>query len=468
MAQRKVLSTLIITALCSIAFNAHAQIKPGKGMFIDDVSYDMGCSGDGACQSITERLQQYGSNQMWYLFPDFGYIDRIPAVGESVIIDSQCNGRPPIGVAATYNAMPMISPLVLSEPSLGTCQPGTTITAHYHINNNYRVLPLFTAANSSMFTNASPAQLQQFALALAKLINNDPNAAGIAFDIEPAFKQGDTTLNFYGTLAKALEPGKILAIFDANRDDLAAAVVQLKLDNVLVLQALYDFGVFGLPDSQAIPLETEGNKPGYAAIAKQYAKAYFGDGSQPQMNIPVMFVLPGSATSSIWDSLQFYNTSLPAKGPINPYKNSDVTATHCFANPPSWLSQFLTAAPGHQPSEQGLAAFFVSAQNCLRYDNPQQSEGKPVKFIQYFNAALNAVNAIVTSLPASQQAVYIGSALYTTRAAGHTSEAYNDINCAKHYYSTYYTSSLLKQCIGVFPSNISDTVLQTFIHGSQM
>ncbi|GAB6042910.1 hypothetical protein [Endothiovibrio diazotrophicus] len=453
---KTITASFIAIGLLGAAQLQAAGITPGNGVFIDDVSYDMACAADSTCPSVTRRLAQYAPNTT-YLFPDFGYIDTVPATGnQPASIQSTCGKLSP-GTVATYYAMPMIKPDVFNEPSLGQCQAGTAVTAHYAQNGKYRVLPLFTASGSRMFDQASTAQLTRLATAIAQLINDDPNAAGVAFDIEPAFKNPTTTRDFFGTLAKQLSNGKIIAVFDANRRDLAA----LQLHNALVLQALYDYGAFpNYLENQAIPLADYdgGRHPGYATLTQQYARAYFGNGNQPQMNVPVMFVLPGSATSTIWSALQFYNQGVSTKGPGNPYPNTAGAA--CLDQPPSWLNQFLTEPNGHPGN--GLASAFVGSGNCTRYDNTQTYQGRSVTFIDYFEASLNAVQTVVKALPSEQQTHYIGSALYTMRAAGPQAEDYNDIDCAKHYYSVYGTKSLLSRCIGVFPTDIGDTILQAF------
>lgn len=414
--------------------NVSSSIPVGNGVIVDDVAQDISCSG-GSCTSVL--LQTLSSNydvsgQNFYIIPDFASITNLPS-GSLSPAHEKCDGSSPLGFVLNYLSLPLIKESVLSMPELGSCVPGATVTSVYKNQSgsglNVIVLPMING-DASGINSASSDTLTKLAGIIADTINADPSAGGVAFDLESPTLSESATTTFIGELAKQLAAkGKYIAIFDPKLEQLAP--ISAKYKNIIALTALYDYGLNASAPYEPLSVST------YQSYTSDHAvEAYFGGFGK---DIPVLFVTPASATTTLWEHLNVYNTNFP-KG-IDPGLSEKPVSCSMSSLPVSILKQFLTSPPGGQDPVD----YFLS--QCQRYDN----SGGATQ-LEYFNASLSA---ITSGYAASQNPdrKLIGTVLYNQKPSG-----FYGLTCAKNGYSLFDTSSLHKKCLGFYPEDISDSI----------
>ncbi|TNF65595.1 MAG: hypothetical protein EP298_11665 [Gammaproteobacteria bacterium] len=435
------LLVFLIFIILPFAVMADGVVLPkGNGVIIDDVAQDMLCNSQKSeCHSsLIDDVNQYykSKNKTLYIFPDFANIVQLHKSGLSNINDN-CDLNTNQYVL-NYNSLPLIKSSVLSMPQLGKCISGLTITKLYRNLDNYsqnRIIMPMINGSAQLLNSANTTQLVQLADIIAKAINDDPNASGVSFDLENPSMSEAVITKFIGPLAAKLkQSNKAVAIFDANLEALASISEQYQ--NVIALVALYDYGL-----NPALPYNPiRVNR--YQQYTQDHAvAAYFGGYGK---DIPVLFVSPAAATTTLWENLDVYNSNF-TQG-VNP--GLELTPTECDTNnvPDSILNQFLTLADGsHSPS---AVTNFINA--CKAYENPHD-----IKQIDYFNASLKA---IILGYQASEnnQKKLLGTVLYNQKPNG-----FYAIICAKNSYSIYETPSLYKKCLGFYPETISNAIWQS-------
>lgn len=179
-----------------------------------------------------------------------------------------------------------------------------------------------------------------------------------------------------------------------------------------------------------------------------------------------MFVLPASATSTMWSTAQSYNTSInPSKSYVNPTSintpglciNDAVNVTTSINY--QVLAQFICTFQSNtllcpiksppNPVTQYVAQFL---NDCKSYSNTSGMN-------DYFNAALTAVKAVTATRSSTTLPRFIGNSLYAWRI-----NAMNDISGAIKYYSIYGDSTLYKTDTEVFPPQITPEAWITYLN----
>lgn len=408
--------------------------------------------------------------------------------------------------------------------SLGICVNGIDVTNYYKntVGIPYVVpvveLPDFStyigvpssaavAALKSGDTASSldASQVLAIADAISTLIVNDKNAYGVAFDNELAINKATSPLLkpavnctglyyealFYGRIAQNLAAAsKYLFLFDAPEtgntlyqntaivDPTSTskppancqfdttkfpALTYGPLKNIVLQKPLYD-----------MLATTDGTSGGPTSVtdntnqAKKSITSYLGTPNGP----PVTFVLPASATSTMWESLQIYN--IPgfnyalqnvSPAPVLPTKIVPIAqAGTCKQDAASAttinykvLSQYLCNVTGPKScivptSQSAIAALindFINLPNCGSFSN------NGVKMQDYFAGETNLITSASTS---NQSQTYLGSSLYAWRIS-----AMSDLGGAKSVPSLLGIPGPSSYSVQLFPMDISDDVWTTFI-----
>lgn len=406
---------------------------------------------------------------------------------------------------------------------IGACVSGLTVTDYY--KNTVKipyVVPVVEIPSFSSFIGSPSSaaigppvdptqvslgipQVLNIANAVAEMIISDPNAYGVGFDNEPAINKATSSANaaikvncqgmyyeqlFYGAIAAKLaqaSPPKYLFLFDApdTGNSLYQGITTMvdpsststppqncalnsasfppltygPLKNIVLQKPLYDLGdTTNLPANGPISLSDN------IGLTTQVISSYLGMANGP----PVTFVLPASATSTMWDSLQIYNlptlrTQLATNPSLYPTSISIQSASRCNQDALTIssinyqvLSQFLCADNSSNscltPSSS-LATIratiegFIGTNNCGSFTNQTTLQS-------YFAAGLPLITRSTTS---QKKQPYLGSSLYAWRI-----KAMSDIEAAPSYYSLDGPSNL-PPSIQLFPMDISDGVWNDFI-----
>ena len=353
------------------------------------------------------------------------------------LISDQCPSDSSVPKIAYY-ALPQINPSMYTG-ALGPCVTGESATAYYAgINKNapLKVVPVAEYADDSFpafMSTATSAEITTIATALAQTILKDPSVYGLAIDNEKSINGSNqtpaapnTTVGqqkeefFFAELARILAGGKkYLFLFDAPT---SAKALYSTYTNIVFMQPLYD-----LDNSDPAVHTSTAYNPDQLASPYTQSVNNVAAGTLTNIQAPgqsVMFVVPASATSTIWDFEMSYNYP-PPNNYVNPILNvPGITANSqgfCSGIPRDnkVTNTVLTAMidPGYSIDT------FLGANNCYLFTNTT-----PLN--DYFLTSLQAITA--AKKQTSQQVNYLGAALYAWRISG-----INDINAAKYYPSIY-------------------------------
>lgn len=418
---------------------------------------------------------------------------------------------------------------------LGTCISGQTATSYYKNTvkipyvvpvveisdfSNYIGVPSSAAVadgKGSTLPSLGPTQVLAIADAIATMILQDPNAYGVAFDNELAINKATSPLGapaanctgmyyeqlFYGRIAeqlKASTPSKYLFLFDApdsgtNLYTGASVIIDptspagtskncvydpklypplpsKALTNIVLQKALYDLGSTDNAPPNG-PISVQDN----LTLATPLITSYLNTPNGP----PVTFVLPASATSTMWESLQVYN--LPAlkqvlqnpKPPQPPTSIPISQAGMCIQDALNTstmnyqvLSQYLCTAAssgkiclGPNSSSSlinSTISGYIDLPNCGSFTNKDTTKVVPtnVTMNQYFSSETSLITQTSTS---GKSQLYLGSSLYAWRIS-----QMSDFGGVPTTYSLLGPPSTDKPYSAqLFPMNISDDVWATFI-----
>ena len=459
---KKKLGVFMFFSFLSI-YSYASNADKGNGIYNYSVATDYyyGNQSPSLQPSLKTDLNQYKTTNISYVFPVFGYLDadRNGALPDPSSFSLTCS--PGQVVVFNYYANPLMKSTAVPgvDKALGGCVDGMDVTAYY---NTFIKHTVPTVEYSSSFINAISAPnlepvLIKIADNIASVINNDPNAYGVAFDNEPSINSVSKVYGFayekafFGEIALQLsKQNKFLFLFDANAtgiDLFKNGYTGSAVKNIILLQPLYDLEDTSAYEMGPVSLTT------YTKDAQQQIQSYLADANSP----PVMFMIPASATDTIWNSLQGYDmaATVPPK-PIQPYINptslsnpstcdsSDASKAGTIAN--TVLSSLLTDSQGSQVNPATNINNFLGKDNCVKYTNSQS-------LINYFDAVLTAIKTST----ASTNNRYLGNTLYAWRI-----KSQNDISAGSHYYNVYGDSSLYKINTQVFPSNIEDKIWTSF------
>lgn len=426
-------SIVILFAKDCVYAQSVSPLPPGDGIYNYSVATDVfyGTKSTPATPSLAYDIKTYGITKIKYIFPDFiniisptdGQGNVQPFTLPLKVGPQQSSGvNPSCPTKYTdwdvwYFAIPIVKPseYINSDPGvLGNCINGYSVTSYYkNLPGSPGVIPNlewndgnFPAALAKTVQN-NPNATSEIANSIADLINNDPNALGLAIDNEgPAINKISASLeqNFFSALANRLATkGKYLFLFDALQTAQTLYNGGNGINNIIVLRPLYDDG-YGIVANQN-PIIFNNYLNYYSDIVTKY----LGNSINP----PVMFVLPASATDEEWDYVAEYlntnKTAFQAQPPSSVTLNSPSNCS-VFSQDP--VSQAVIKALLNS-NEQST---FLTSSNCNNFNNSLQNSSKQTAMQTYFQLAMTAVsNGLVQNKTNNK---FIGVALYAWHIPG--------------------------------------------------
>lgn len=345
----------------------------------------------------------------------------------------------------TYYALPEINPTLYPKtPSpLGNCVNGKTATAYYagiFPDAPLKVVPVAEYADDTFPTfmsSASDQQIINIANALAQAIVSDPSTYGLAIDNEKSINSFNQTMGsnnmtigqqkeelFFGQLASQLAAGgKYLFLFDAPKS--AIDLYKNGNKNVVILAALYDLDNSDPDVASPTPYNPDPITSPYTtsvtSVAKGALNASAGNGQS------VMYVVPASATSTIWDYEMAYNIQHPKPG--KPYLSPIINTPAIVKNAGGENCGSLIRDPVTDEvitnliNKQYTLSDFYGPDNCYNFKNT-------TLLVSYLNVALDAITT--AKKQSNITANYLGATMYAWRISGS-----NDINASKNFPSVY-------------------------------
>lgn len=426
--------------------------------------------------SLIYDLKQNNVNNISYVFAEFGELRgnnfSNPTSNEKCL-GYNSNGTFVVDNSSIiYYALPLdkSSPDYLPDVAgvLGGCVNGNDATSYYSNTAGIKhVIPLIehdgdggtfltailTSANGSTNNPTTIKELTAYADKVAEAINNDPNTYGAGFDLEPSINSQfkyDTTYEeaFFGEIASQLQNhNKYLFLFDAANS--ANDLYNKGQHNIVVMPALYD--IASTQNAEYGPVAWGNDSTGqYEYDVNNFLKTQLAGNTAPSM-----FVLPASATDTLWEALQGYNmvaTNKPfdvTQTTLNdPAQCDDTNAITPGTIENVVLGDLLCSSTGDCTSGQTLQNIkeFFSQQNCVNYKNNHV-------MTDYFNIAITALQNQVPQSANKQN--YLGAILYTWRIS-----SYNDIAGAAGYYTQAASAHALKTML--FPAEISPEIWSAY------
>ncbi len=486
---------LLCASITALTTSLAAAITPGNGVIIDSAASDVYNAQNGQLPSLQNDLQAAPRSNIQYIFPDIGYIN----VAESADIANgkAVNASTTVEVAPPYTDLTQGCAFPSAPSSSNTIEFFYTFCAVPQINGMddlgtkttlpdlvgyYKTLPgsagqaidviplmsydsewvvdtqkLYNASNP----NLAPA-LNTLATEMGSTIaaNENINIGGVGFDNEPAINQMDGNqtatgieYSFFKNIAEALaKNNQNLFLFDANTTAKNLYTIAPASANVVALYPLYDFESAESDSGYAY-----GPYPftSYSNSSLGITDVYHTVENGMNLGVPILFVLPASATQTLWDSVEQYDlhiATVPPTSPVNP----DLTVTsNCLQAAPqsvdtTVLNSFLcmgTSCPGGPPATSN----YIALNDCQQYT---RNDKGTVMLVDYFNAALNALPSSLRTNP-----LFLGAVLYTWRIPG-----FNDFNCAKRASNIYQQklAPVIQACPQVFPAEISPPIWAAF------
>ncbi len=429
-AKRLIQRLLSLLSLLLVALKPALALTPiaGNGIIVDDIARDIVCA-HGRCQSkmVRQLLNHYTvTNRNLYIFADFAAILDLNNIYQPIATRSHCQNPKNQSYLLDYQAEPIAK---------GRCLSGHDVTRFYRNAlsrlNNVMVVPVFHA-KARQLNLANPLQLKLLAFKMARLINGDVNAWGVALDVQGGSLTADSIEYFIKPLAKTLEgQNKWLSLFPANKNELIK--IHRRFQNIIVLKKLYHFSQALRTDITPLSLRQ------YRIKLTRHIQRFIFDYGQ---NLPVMFVLPAAATNDLWHNFHYYNT----------YEdNIEALEDNKFANIVKKLCQLKPLKPVMSALNRILKINIKTYLNqCLSY---QQINRNIMQ--DYFRTALNAVQIGFQNAPQAR-GNYLGSVLNEYKAKG-----YYGLSCAIKGVNVFHDPALIKGCPAYYPETISDWHWQT-------
>lgn len=503
---------LILIASISFALSSYAAIPKGDSLIIDGTSGVLSCSSAKNCQM--DPKQDTVASNITYVMPDYMGFTGLPAKDATLSTLTSydtCTKNQKPGTNLVINVSKSLWGTVIDPPMIASCVNGSVINQTL-AGAGFRVVPMFSGSayeiNGVTAKSTNTEQVQMLAKFIAKVINSDPNIAGVAFDLEgPSLGHTGSMASaetFVTTLANALDPNpkygsqkRFMAIFDGEKVMNSLFEQGTLPSNVVLMHAMYDSGECYDPNRQ--------NSPGKAleACPVNGPGGYMEHGATGDLlhPVPVMYVLPAAATTQLFESVEVYNTSIDQryinikhpKATLANMPYQDLQHQQCQmqleSNNTSYQERICTPQqyptqddPKYTcvvPSSESTVSDFMNA--CKRYDNPTRhkaygstDESIPLQ-VDYFNASLDK---LIKPTPNNPNVMYINSpnviglALYNVKPAigvnsplfngSNSTISFNTIAGAKAYWNTDATLSMLKYKVAVFPETISYDVWEAF------
>jgi hypothetical protein len=401
--------------------------------------------------SLAQDLTNNPQAKVEYVFATFISLDLgslpkkpPPGITSPPMLRDQCNSDGVVPMIAYY-ALPEINSTLYPKPPspLGDCVDGKTATAYYAgivPDAPLKVVPVAEYASDAfptLISGTSDQQIINIANALAQAIVSDPSAYGLAIDNEKSINGFNQTMGsnnmtigqqkeelFFGQLASQLAAGgKYLFLFDAPKS--ATDLYKNGNKNVVILAPLYDLDNSDPAVSKPTPYNPDPIASPYTtsvtSVAKGALNASAGNGQS------VMYVVPASATSTIWDYEIAYNVSYPAKGQTygSPIINTPAIVKNAGGeNCGSLIRDPVTdEVITNLINKKYTLSDFYGPDNCYYFKNT-------TLLVSYLNVALDAITT--AKKQSNITANYLGATMYAWRISGS-----NDINASKNFPSVY-------------------------------
>lgn len=302
----------------------------GNGAFVYNLGYDLTGSGD----NLTSAWQQdFQGLKVSYLYLDgYGNINSVPDASRygsftdyyQQTVQTACSA-PSATIGLTYYG---------SANNKVTCASGNAISkayANWQLNNDrvIRVMPTIETENMNL-SSASDQSVKWLADAVAKTIIDDPNAAGVSFDVESVPAAPEKWYAFFAEIVSYLHTNapsstsqKSLAFF-GNKN----VFLQIKNSEGNNLYQLFSSTTnpgcadgrcililprydFGLHDSLLDPLYADVKQNSYAyTVGSSIVDVPASLTNQVLSNNDYFqFAVPASASDNTWASGDIYNFS---------------------------------------------------------------------------------------------------------------------------------------------------------------
>lgn len=486
---------LLCIGITALTTSLAASITQGNGVIIDSAASDFYNAQNGQLPSLKNDLQTAPKSNIRYVFPDIGYISVVEsddiANGKAVNASTTIEVVPPytdltqgcafpsapsapntIEFYYTFCAVPQINGM----DDLGSKTTLPDLVSYYKTlpgsaGQAIHVVPLISYDSEwvvdiqKLYNDHNPnllSALNTLATEIGATIaaNASNNIGGVGFDNEPAISQIDgnqtatgAEYSFFKSIAKALAPNnQNLFLFDANTTAKNLYTTPPTSPNIVALYPLYDFESAAADHNYPYgpyPFTSYSNhSPGTADV-------YHTVENGMNLNVPILFVLPASATQTLWDSVEQYDLDIATVPPTTPVDPDLTVTTNCpqtLTDPVdiSVLSNFLCTSAAC-PAGLSAIANYIAPNNCQQYT---RNDKGTVMLVDYFNAALNVLPSSLRTNP-----LFLGAVLYTWRIPG-----FNDFNCAKRASNIYQQNlaPVIQACPQVFPAEISPPIWAAF------
>ncbi len=344
----------------------------------EEPTWMLDCSSSGylSCTStFVQDLKKTTGETFRYLLLDFPSIntDLVDPNSPSSTL-SECNvtnGSPQKFSPLVFN---YVAPFQQYSEELGdiqnVCVSGAKITQAFS-QAGYQAIPMISGdgADLTRTEQKQPGFLSLLATLIATQINADPNAFGVAFDIEPSLKGQDLNDNFFGTLSQKLNPQKVIMIY--NGDWSSIKDIQTPLNNIIALGAMYDFGE---EESDTQNHWFQSISPN--AFGTEYPSVFSGFLNGYASRLPKMVVLSAAASDTMWTTLSVMHNNEPDAIGQNP----DIPSNYDPYSPEAFNKNTHTGNPDQTPesyipphNDPNLALKTAPNTPCLIFPNVPNS-----------------------------------------------------------------------------------------------
>ncbi len=420
---------LLCASITALTTSLAAAITPGSGVIIDSAASDLYNAQNGQLPSLQNDLKAAPKSNIQYIFPDIGYISVVES--DDIANGKAVNASTTIEVAPAYTDLKQgcLFPTAPSTPN--TIEFYYTFCAVPQINgmddlgskttlpdlvNYYKTLPgsagqainviplisydsEWVMDTQKLYNDNNPqllSALDTFATDLGATIaaNANINIAGVGFDNEPAISQidGNQTASgieysFFKKIAKALaQNNQNLFLFDANTTAKYLYTTAPVSANIVALYPLYDF------ESAA----ADNNYPygpypftSYSNSSLGITDVYHTVENGMNLGVPILFVLPASATQTLWDSVEQYDlhiATVPPTTPVDPDFTVTASCPQTLADPADTnvLSNFLCTSSAC-PGKFLAVSNYIAPNDCQQYT---RNDKGTVELVDYFNPSL--------------------------------------------------------------------------------
>lgn len=406
-------------------------IIPGNGLIIDDIARDIVCN-NHQCLSHAVSTAKKGydvDDRVIYLFPKFAAIVSLENIYQPISTLSDCHQTHQNTYLLRYQAEPTISRTRIYNPKfLGTCIPGQKVTRVYKqlfkTASETIILPMFSMdrMDPDTLNQASEQTLRLLAIRIAFVINNDTNADGLSFDTRDLDLSAKLIWHFFSPLAEALKKqDKRIALISNNTR--ALKKLQQRHGNIVALISLNSV----THQTNYFPISLNNYTNETHRLVKHYLH-HFG------VDIPVIFVIPGSASPKLYQRLALYNTHWQQALHYPLTRHRTLISRPCSK---SLVDNVLPVI--ERLLYLDLSSYLNQCDEFRQHQNAMMQ--------RYLRTALHVIRHAFKSHRKARR-FFIGVAFSPTKVPG-----FYAIQCAKIAPFTFHDPSLQKACLGLYPES---------------